>query len=639
MLLSLALLAHADPLILTDTTRTYGLGRWLDAGADLDGDGLHEIYAGTEDGYRVFRFLEATAPPSVEQTGSGNGRTARTALLGTFSDLGSYGAGGDVLIVYEQGRSMSVYEGTSTAWRVPISDLVGSASASGARIHGGVTVDGVPLAVLRYVDAATATAKVRLYDTRTGPIGCMSSVEDFGDSVFVASEFPAAGKDKVVIVSPSSESSKTSVSWWDTTGLPSIETCDTVSADGSGASQAFSITSVSHQDAVGSVAGAAGAWVALLDTTGTLHFQSFDSYGNEALLTTPLSGYAVPESTSITGDVLIAADMVGDEAPDLVLGMPDDGLVAVWEVTADEQGRATIASEPSLTWSGSASEAFGAAVSALPDIDGDGKTELVVGVPEARAGNGQVNVYLSAPAPADTDGDGVSDDEDCVPDDASLYPGIPVYTDADGDTYGDPAARSALTCPWTGEGMASRAGDCDDTDPDIHDGVQVWSDADGDGHGDPAAPFALVCPDPTAGAWSMDATDCDDADAAVSPDASEACNGIDDDCDADTDEGLLLTRYADADGDGHGTGSPFETCDPAGSAAAADDCDDANAAVNPDADEVVADGRDNDCVGGDASVAWGRGGLGCATVDAGAPLAALLALTAAVLARRPRARA
>ena len=379
---------------------------------------------------------------------------------------------------------------------------------------------------------------------------------------------------------------------------------------------------------------AAGAWVAVLDTNGTLHFQNFDGYGNEVSLTNPLSAYTVPQSTAITGDVLIAADLVGDAAPDLVLGMPDDGIVAVWEGTADAQGRATIASEPSLTWSGSASDAFGPRSPRCRTSTG---MEAELGSAcRGHGGAGHVEVYLSAPGPADTDGDGVADDEDCEPDDASLYPGLPIYTDADGDGYGDPDTRSSLTCPWTGEGLSTRAGDCDDADPDIHEGVQVWADADGDGHGDPSAPFALVCPDPTDGAWSLDAEDCDDADDAVSPSATETCNGVDDDCDTDTDEGTLLTRYADADGDGHGAGAAFETCDPAGSAEAADDCDDADAAVNPDAAEQVADGIDNDCAGGDATVDWGRGGLGCSSTAAPPGLAGLLALAAVTLARRAR---
>ena len=70
--------------------------------------------------------------------------------------------------------------------------------------------------------------------------------------------------------------------------------------------------------------------------------------------------------------------------------------------------------------------------------------------------------------------------------------------------------------------------------------------------------------------------DCDDADAAVFPGNTELCDGIDNDCDAATDEGV------DADGDGS------TTCD--------GDCDDDNALAFPGNAEVC-DGFDNDCDG------------------------------------------
>jgi len=49
-----------------------------------------------------------------------------------------------------------------------------------------------------------------------------------------------------------------------------------------------------------------------------------------------------------------------------------------------------------------------------------------------------------------------------------------------------------------------------------------------------------------------DGDDCDDADAGVNPDGVEACDTVDNDCDGSVDEGVSETWYADSDGDGFG---------------------------------------------------------------------------------------
>jgi hypothetical protein len=90
--------------------------------------------------------------------------------------------------------------------------------------------------------------------------------------------------------------------------------------------------------------------------------------------------------------------------------------------------------------------------------------------------------------------------------------------------------------------------------------------------------------------------DCDDGNAAVNPDAAEACNGVDDDCDGATDEGVTTPYWADADGDTYGNAAvTTEACaTPAGYVENTDDCDDTTAARFPGNPEVC-DGLDNDC--------------------------------------------
>jgi predicted ribosomally synthesized peptide with SipW-like signal peptide len=82
----------------------------------------------------------------------------------------------------------------------------------------------------------------------------------------------------------------------------------------------------------------------------------------------------------------------------------------------------------------------------------------------------------------------------------------------------------------------------------------------------------------------------------------EVCDGQDNDCDGTTDDGVLINYYKDADGDGYGQpGGPLQACTQptVGYSTNDDDCNDANASVYPGAPEVVNDGIDQNCNGSD----------------------------------------
>jgi len=213
----------------------------------------------------------------------------------------------------------------------------------------------------------------------------------------------------------------------------------------------------------------------------------------------------------------------------------------------------------------------------------------------------------------DDDCDGTIDEDDAV--DAGTF-----YADDDGDGYGDPA-DTTVTCyqpsstvtdntdcddsdaaqyPGADETCNGEDDDCDGTtdEDDAVDASTWYRDADGDGWGDDDDTTA-ACSEPSG--YTVDGGDCDDSDAAISYDATELCDGVDNDCDGTIDEndaGDALTWYADDDGDGYGDASDTTAAcaQPTGYLSDDSDCEDGDAAINPGATETC-NAIDDDCDG------------------------------------------
>ena len=191
----------------------------------------------------------------------------------------------------------------------------------------------------------------------------------------------------------------------------------------------------------------------------------------------------------------------------------------------------------------------------------------------ATACNGRGNDSGGLDSTLDRDNDGFPETTDCNDFDAQINPAaIELCDEIDNNCNGQ-----------VDEGEA-------------FDATAWFVDNDGDGFGlDGDYIFACAEPD----GYSADRTDCNDNDLTAYPGAAEVCDGVDNDCDDQVDEGTALDAtywYRDGDSDGYGSelASVKSCAQPEGYVEDDTDCNDASAAVNPGADEVC-NGIDDDC--------------------------------------------
>ena len=213
---------------------------------------------------------------------------------------------------------------------------------------------------------------------------------------------------------------------------------------------------------------------------------------------------------------------------------------------------------------------------------------------------------------SDDDGDGHDDEEDCAPGDPAIFPGAPEVCDGiDNNCDGDADEPGAEGCS------------------------ELFKDQDGDGYGKNSDSLCLC------EAWEaytgLTDGDCNDLNQDINPAAAELCDGLDNNCNGDNDEGFSdsdddgIANCIDDDDDNDGVPDSADNCvlkpnedqldsdmDGMGDECDQDDdndgwadsvdCEPLNSKVSPGHDEKC-NGIDDNCDG----VADDEGAAGCQT--------------------------
>jgi hypothetical protein len=174
------------------------------------------------------------------------------------------------------------------------------------------------------------------------------------------------------------------------------------------------------------------------------------------------------------------------------------------------------------------------------------------------------------------------------------------YFDGDGDGFGLAGLEKCL-CVGEDDYTATDSGDCNDADVDIAPGkeelcnnkdddcdgqVDEGCDSDGDNWCDAAMTtvgFPNVCP--------FGGGDCNDTAGTANPGFAERCDGLDNNCDGQTDEGC------DDDGDDYCDAGMVTVGTPAVCPNGGADCNDGNGSVNPGMAEDCGTTIDDNCNG------------------------------------------
>lgn len=129
------------------------------------------------------------------------------------------------------------------------------------------------------------------------------------------------------------------------------------------------------------------------------------------------------------------------------------------------------------------------------------------------------------------------------------------FVDENGDLGQADGDGCEVACEPSEDGVEICDGEDNDCDGETDEGVMRTWHFDGDSDGFGQDVDVKEQCDRPSPRYVEVGGDCDDSEATINPDADEVCNEVDNDCDGEIDEGVQTPFYLDSDGDGFGADS------------------------------------------------------------------------------------
>jgi len=575
---------EVDPVLTTAGTTLTGasasssLGSAVSGAGDVNRDGYDDVLVGAP-GYsssagRAYVYLGSAAGLSSSvattlEAGTANGRFG--VAVASAGDVTGDGYG-DV-VVGEEGQNRAwVYLGSSRGLSSSGTSLAGDASSVRfGHAVGAADVDGDGYTDVLVGDGGFNGGKGRTYVFPGSAVGVRTSAStridgstlgsDLGDALAGVGDVTGDGYDDVVLGAPTISSNAGAFYLYagSSSGLSTSVTSSYAGRSGGGMGTALAggcdLDGDGYMDVIAGApldgSGVGAAAVYLGDSTG---------------LSAAARSWTGPDGGGFGGSVACVGDTDGDGYDDVMVGAAGASGGRAYVFHGIVTGARSSATD---TLSSASGVRFGGAVGAAGDVNNDGATDVLVGDPSTS--NGNAYAYLGD---LDRDGDGYGRSTDCDDAAPAVHPGA-TETPADGV----------------------------DEDCDGHESCYI--DADNDGYRTSSLTTVTSadadCSDAGEALSSDPATDCNDTSSTIHPTASETIgDGVDQDCDT------RETCYQDTDNDGYRTSSTVLSadldCTDPGEALPSEtsgDCDDTDGHAHPSATEVVADGIDQDCNGGE----------------------------------------